>query len=58
MFLTVKQTAAKYPFFSESAIRWLVFRADHSFSLCLLRIGRKVLIDEDLWLKWIESYRR
>lgn len=63
-YLTVKQLANKYPAFTESSIRKLIFHAkNHSRSpqhaktngleAAVIRIGRKVLIDEERWLEWL-----
>lgn len=59
---TVKQFAAAYPAFSEGSLRWLIFKAgspqtvsdDHSAALndALVRIGRRVLIDEHRFFEW------
>jgi hypothetical protein len=59
---TVKQFASAYPAFSEGSLRWLIFKAgspqtvsdDHSAALndALVRIGRRVLIDENKFFEW------
>ena len=56
-YLTVAQTAQKYPF-SESSIRAHIQNADtNGFDKVVKRIGRKVLIDNDAFVKWIEGDR-
>ena len=67
--LTVKQTSKEHPAFSESSIRFHVFNAeprlnsrgeripDNGLASAIIRIGRKVLIDEDRFLKWVEMHR-
>ena len=54
---TVKQTAKLFDgIFSESSLRWLLFNADsNGFSACILRVGRKVLIDLNKFEFWIEN---
>lgn len=55
---TVKNVPAKYPDanFTQSSIRWLIFNAkDNGFSSCIVRIGRKVLIDLDSFEDWLDE---
>ncbi len=55
-YYTVKLLAEKHPGFSESFLRYLIFNADkNGFDKCVVRIGRKVLIDEDEFLKWVKE---
>lgn len=57
-YLTVKQLSKKHSAFPESGIRHLIFHAKaKNFEHCLLRVGRKVLIDSESFLIWIESHR-
>lgn len=70
-YLTIKQAVQAYPavFPTESALRNLIFKADdrpHSkgvmegngLSVALIRVGRKILLDEAKLLAWIESHRK
>ena len=58
MHLIVKQAAKTYDFFSEGALRWIVFKVEtNGFKGCLLKVGRKVLIIEEEFLKWLEGHR-
>ena len=42
--------------FTESSIRWLIFNEKiNGFSKCIIRIGRKILINLDEFEKWIVS---
>lgn len=43
--------------FTESGLRWLVFN-EHSngFARCVIRIGRKILIDLDAFEEWIADH--
>lgn len=55
-YLTVKQLPAKYPAFTESAIRWAIFNRDRNgFSAVIRKVGKKVLIDEVAFVEWIEK---
>jgi len=55
---TVKQTANFYPAFTESSLRWLLFnQKNNGFSLCVRKIGRKVLLDLDVFESWIDQQR-
>lgn len=57
-FLTVRQTAAKYPAFSVGSLRWLLNnRARNGFSYCVLKIGARLLIDESQFIAWLRSKR-
>ncbi|NOT10990.1 MAG: hypothetical protein HOP23_04005 [Methylococcaceae bacterium] len=55
---TVRQFQEKHPAFTIGGLRSLIFH-EHTNGLAkagaVLRIGRKVLIDEFKFLKWIES---
>lgn len=54
---TVKQIPDLYPgVFTQSSIRWLIFNeVQNNFSSCIRRIGKKVLIDLDLFEQWIDN---
>lgn len=53
---TVKQTAELYPAFSLSSLRWLIFNKQaNGFSMCVRKIGRKVLIDLDQFEAWVDA---
>ena len=55
---TIKQMAADYPgLFTESSLRWLIFTNPDGFETCLIRIGRRVLIDEPALCEWLEKRR-
>ena len=41
--------------FTESSIRWLIFQNKNGFSRCVRRLGKKVLLDLDLFEKWIDD---
>lgn len=53
---TVRQTAELYAGFSTSSLRWLIFnQKTNGFSICVRKIGRKVLIDLDQFEAWIDA---
>ena len=58
--LTVSQFCAKHSFISQGGLRFQIFNADNnglaSFS-AIVRMGRKVLIDESRYFEWVESLR-
>ena len=58
--LTVSQFCAKHSFISQGGLRFQIFNADNnglaSFS-AIVRMGRKVLIDESRHFEWVESLR-
>ena len=62
--LTVRRFAAKHEAFSEASLRWLIFKAgcpetdadhEHDAALndALIRIGRRVLINEQKFFDWL-----
>jgi len=64
--LTVRQIAERYPAFSEAGIRWALFcakapegtRAHEVYAglrPAVVRIGRRVLIDEPRFLNWVRG---
>jgi hypothetical protein len=57
-YLTVNQATAKYPFSSHASMRYNIFNAEkNGLHKAILRVGRKVLIDEEKFLEWLESHR-
>ena len=57
-YLTVNQFTEKHPCFTTGGLRDLIFK-EHSNGLAkagaIVRLGRKVLIDESAFYAWIES---
>jgi hypothetical protein len=64
--LTVRQFAEKHPAFSQGSLRNLIFNAQprvtrkaaipgNGFDVCLVRMGRKILIDEDKFFAWLDG---
>lgn len=55
-YLTVKQMAARHPAFSESSLRYHIFHEEaNGLAKAIRRVGRKILINENLFLNWLES---
>lgn len=63
---TVRQFAAKHAAFTEGSLRWLIFKAgspeidvdhEHNSALndALVHVGRRVLIDEQLFFEWLRD---
>ena len=55
---TVRNLPALYPDagFTQNSIRWLIFNADENgFSHCVVRLGRKVLIDLARFEEWLDN---
>ena len=55
-FKTVKQFSRDNPAFSEGGLRWQIFNENTSGlkeSGAIVRMGRKVLIDEDKFHEWL-----
>ena len=64
--LTVRQLADKHPAFPQGALRNLIYLAEsrntskgkiegNGLAVALVRIGRKVLIDEAKFFNWIDA---
>jgi len=55
---TVRNLPGLYPDagFTQSSIRWLIFNAkENGFSMCIVRMGRKVLVDLDKFNEWLDN---
>jgi hypothetical protein len=58
MYLTVKQTSEQYPAFTQNSLRWIIFNSKSNGATAWLRkIGRKILIDSDGFVSWIDSQK-
>jgi hypothetical protein len=58
---TVRQFAEQQPALPEAGIRWAIFNAHENGladSGAIIRVGRKVLIDPDLYLNWLRTNPR
>jgi hypothetical protein len=60
-YLTVQQFTAKHTAFNTGGLRSLIFN-EHQNGLAksgaIVRIGRKVLVREDLFFSWVESQNK
>ena len=55
-YYTVKQMSMRHPAFSESSLRWLIFNeSSNGLHPAIKRVGRKVLVNELKFLRWIED---
>lgn len=51
--IPVKEWSEFYPWPSEGGLRHLIFHAQkNGFKECIVRVGRRVLIDEDKFHQW------
>jgi len=57
-FLTVRQMAEKHQAFSEASLRYLIFNArENNLAHAIYRVGRKILINEKLFIEWVEKHK-
>jgi len=55
-YLTVRQFLGKYKAFTEGGTRHLIFNAEkNGFAECIRRVGKKILIVEDAFIRWLEN---
>lgn len=55
---TIRQLAERNPAFTEGALRWHVFQAkQNGLDRAIVRVGRKVLIDEVEFSRWLDQHR-
>lgn len=55
-YLTVRQMAEKHPAFSEASLRYHIFHEkQNGLAEAIRRVGRKILINENLFFEWVES---
>lgn len=55
-FLTVKQWGSHHSWPSEGGLRNIIFHKEKFVAeKCFKKVGRRILIDEEEFLKWIES---
>ena len=58
LYLTVKQFISKHPAFTNGGLRSLIFNECQNGlakSGAIVRLGRRVLIDEALFFSWVQS---
>lgn len=57
-FYTVNQLCEKYSWARPGGIRHLIFHAEtNGFSKCMVRMGRRILIDIEKFGEWLEENR-
>ena len=60
-YLTVQQFTTKHPAFNTGGLRSLIFN-EHQNGLAksgaVIRIGRKVMIDENLFFAWVQAQNK
>lgn len=54
--IPVARFNAFHPDPSPAALRWLIFKNKDGFNRCVVRRGRRVLIDEAEYFKWISEH--
>jgi hypothetical protein len=60
-YLTVQQFTTKHPAFNTGGLRSLIFNEDSNglkLSGAIIRIGRKVLIDESRFFGWVQAQNK
>jgi hypothetical protein len=56
-FFTVEQFAKKYTAFTPASLRWLLFQRERNgLDSAVVRLGRRVLIDETAFVAWLRSH--
>jgi hypothetical protein len=56
--VSVKLFSERHPSFPQGGLRHLIFNADQNGlakSGAIIRVGRKVLLDEDKFFEWVKS---
>lgn len=57
--LTVRQFSEKHPAFTEGSLRFNIFNAHRNgFKQCIRRIGRKILLDESEFFRWVDAQNK
>ena len=55
-YFTVRQFAEKFPFTTQSGLRYYIFNAKKcNFESVIRRIGTKVLINADKFAQWVDE---
>jgi len=57
--LNVAQLSKARPVFTQASLRWLIFQAEQNGlakSGAIIRLGRRVLIDEEKFLGWVLAH--
>jgi len=57
-YFTVKQWQKKHEWPREGGLRHLIFNAkQNGFDSVIRRVGRRILIDEQAFLKWVDQQK-
>ncbi len=57
-FVTVREWVEKHSWPPEGGVRHLIhFAATNGFEVVVRRVGRRVLLDEEAFLAWIDAHR-
>ena len=57
--ITIPQFCERHSWPPHGGLRWLIFNAkDNGFAKCVVRVGRRVLIDEREFEKWLDAHRQ
>ena len=59
--LTVRQFVERHPFATEGGVRFQIFNRQKNgleSSGALVRLGRKILIDENKYFEWIDDQQK
>lgn len=65
--LTIKHFSDKHPAFTQGSLRFLIFNAEsrhtsrgliagNGLHVALVRLGRKVMIDESRFFDWLDAH--
>ena len=53
---TVEQFCQKHPAFTPGGVRWMLFnREANGLAKAIVRVGRRILIDEERFFDWIDE---
>jgi hypothetical protein len=52
---SVRQLANRYEFLTENTIRWIIYKNEPGLEDCLIRISRRIYIDEDKFLEFLDE---
>jgi hypothetical protein len=56
--ISVSEFSKRHSAFTEPSVRWLIFRSCENGLLesgAIVRLGRRVLIDEELFFEWVKN---
>lgn len=58
LLIPVTKWNEKHPYPSVSQLRWHIFRPENGFEKCIVRIGKRVLIDEEAYFEWVHHQNK